>query len=136
MCYYAFGYGPYGRRAPWGYRDYGWGGTFRSVPVNITENEDSYEILLYAPALVKEGFRVTTKNDVLTIRYQTPEEEKAGESNYTLREYHPHSFERSFLLNNKVMVEELSATYREGILKVLLPKSPEANKPGQPVQIT
>ncbi len=136
MCYYAFGYGPYRGKAPWDYRNYGWGGTFRSVPVNITEKEDSYELSLYAPSLVKEGFRITTRNDVLTIRYQAPDEGKINEANYNRREYHLDSFERSFLLSNKVIVEKLSATYSEGVLKVLLPKNSENNVPEQQVPIT
>ncbi len=124
MCYYAFGY-----------RDHRWTAAFHSVPVNITEKEDNYELSVYASSLVKEGFRITIKDDVLTIRYRAPNEEKMSETIYTRREYHPVSFERSFLLNNKVMIENLSAAYIEGVLKVILTKNPDTNKPEQHVQV-
>ena len=109
-------------------------GTGRA-PVNIKENEDSFELFLFAPSLIKENISVATKDDLLTISYTSPKEEERNESNFTRREYHYDSFERSFILNGKVSVDKIVATYKDGILSVLLPKNPDTNKPKQEVPI-
>ena len=133
MCYYA--YGPYGADAPPLYSSRTAAGGFASVPVNIIEKEDRYELSLYAPALVKERIRVATQGDVLVISYVSPEE-RTGEGAYSLREYNNISFRRSFLLNDKVAAATISAAYNEGVLKVVLPKKPGVNEPAQDVKMT
>jgi HSP20 family protein len=137
MCYnQAYGYGARNRAGrgwgPWGQ----WGRWHRSVPVNIEEKSDSFELSLYAPSLVKENIKITTKDDVLTVSYAASAEEGRERENFTRREYQQDSFERSFVLNGKVDAEKISATYSEGVLKVTLPKNPATNKPAQDVQIT
>ena len=140
MCYNrSWGYGPHAGRGygPWAHRG-GWGGrhgrSFHSVPVNIEELDDRFELRLYAPSLKKENFRITTKDDVLTVSYKG-EEGESGTERFTRREYSYDSFERSFQLNGKVDVSKIAATYTEGVLTVILPKDPEANKPAQDVPV-
>jgi HSP20 family protein len=109
---------------------------FRSVPVNIEEKEDSFELTLFAPLLVRENIKVSAKDDVLTVSYQSPEQAEEKTGNYTRREYNFQSFERSFLLNDKIQVDKIKATYSEGVLKVILPKNPESNKPSQQIPVS
>lgn len=108
---------------------------FRSMPVNIEEKENSFLMLLFAPGLNKEKIQLSAKDDVLTISYKTSDEESVENKRFTRREYHNSNFERSFLLNGKVEVSKISATYENGILTVLLPKDPEKNKPGQRIEV-
>jgi HSP20 family protein len=135
MCYnqaYGYSHRYRGYRGRWNapYHRY------RSVPVNIEEREDSYVLTLYAPTLVKENIRLTTKNDVLTVSYTAPQDASGENQNFTRREYYIDSFERSFILNGKVEVAGIFATYTEGILTITLPKNPLTNQPAQEVTIT
>ena len=113
------------------------GGGFRRVPVNIEETDNSFELSIFAPALIKENIKLSVKDDVLTVAYTAPEqqEENASQNNYRRREYSNGSFERTFLLNGKVLTENIAASYADGILKVTLPKNPETNKPAQDINI-
>ena len=130
MCYHRSGWwagrhtGGYG---PWANRGGKW------VPVNIRESETDFELSLYAPGLLKEFIKVSVKDDVLTVSY-TPAEEKEP-ANFTRREYRNEYFERSFVLNGKVQVENIRAGYAEGILKIVLAKDPERNKPGKTISV-
>ena len=100
----------------------------RRVPVNIEETEGSFIIHLFAPALVKENLKVATKDDILTISYK-PNESVENPEAFSRREYRNEAFERAFALNGKVLNDEISATYADGVLKVSLPKNPETNTP-------
>src|SRR4051812_20684518 len=109
---------------------------FRRVPANIEETDNSFIISLFAAGLIKENISLRVKDDILTISYKGDDSDRPQQSagdGFTYREYNNPSFERSFLLNNKVSTEGISAAYADGILKVTLPKNPETNKPGQTI---
>ncbi|MVM37215.1 Hsp20 family protein [Spirosoma sp. HMF3257] len=143
------GCGPMGRGkfgGPWGGPMFGRGrfGAFwakhglQHVPVNIEETDTDYTISLYAAALVKENVKLTVKDDVLTVSYQGNDSSDTDEQTtgkYTYQEYGNRSFERSFRLNDKVLTESISASYADGVLKVILPKNPETNKPAQTITV-
>lgn len=143
----SMGRGKFG--GPWGRGKFGgfWGGPAFSrhgggshhAPVNIEENETNYIISLFAAGLIKENVKLSVKDDVLTISYQGTESAENGEQatsgNYTYQEYSNRSFERSFRLNGKVLIESISASYDVGILNVVLPKNPETNKPAQTITV-
>ena len=109
------------------------------APVNIEETNEQYVISLFAAALTKENITLSVKDDVLTVSYQgtapsaTTENESAG--NYTYQEHHNRSFDRSFRLNDKVLTESITASYADGVLKVILPKNPATNKPAQTITV-
>lgn len=101
-------------------------------PVNIEETDSSYILFVYAPSLNKEQLSVATENDVLTIRY-TPSEEKDA-ARFTRQEYRG-GFERSFYLKGKIDINTIEASYREGVLKVVLPKTEAAKQPAKDVPV-
>ncbi|GAB3696205.1 hypothetical protein GCM10027592_19030 [Spirosoma flavus] len=129
---------------PWGRGKFGgfWAGRHGAnyqVPVNIEETDTNYIVSLFASALIKENIKLSLKDDVLTVSYQGTDPETTSENtssgNYTYQEYSNRSFERSFQLNNKVLTDTISASYADGVLKVILPKNPETNKPAQTITV-
>ncbi len=114
------------------------GGGFQP-PINIEETDASYIISLFAAGLNKEKVTLTVKDDVLTIAYPGAEQSANAEAgparNFTYREYNQGAFERSFRLNDKVLVESISASYAEGILQVTLPKNPATNIPAKTISV-
>ena len=120
---------------PFGHRNHKmFNQAFRKVPANIEETESNFVVELFAPALIKANLKVVTKDDVLTISYQSKDEPEAGKK-YSRREYSNGTFERAFNLNGKVLVENISASYADGILKVTLPKNPETNIPEKDILV-
>lgn len=131
---------------PWGRRKWGnfWTGpTGRSwgaqPPVNIEEDDERYVISLFAAGLSKEKVMLTVKDDVLRIAYSGPDQAANAEADpqrtYTYQEYNQSGFERSFRLNDKVLVDSISASYADGILRVTLPKKPATNTPAQTITV-
>ncbi len=102
-------------------------------PVNITEETDRFVLSLYAAGLKKEQFGITVDDDILTISYQPPQEEK--QESFIYEEYRPSHFSRSFQLNGKVLTQDISAEYTDGILRVILPKDPENQHKSQEIKV-
>ncbi len=120
----------------WGRNKFGRFGAHQT-PVNIEETDTTYVISLYAAGLNKDQVRLSVKDDLLTIAYPGPDQAANTDQpgNYTYQEYSQRSFERSFRLNNKVSTELITASYADGILKVVLPKNPDTNKPAQAISV-
>lgn len=107
---------------------------YRKVQVNIEETDQHFIIHVYAPNLVKEHLKVITKDNVLTISY-TADEQAEEAKKFSRREYSNGNFERAFALNGKVLTDQISAAYADGILKVNLPKNPETNTPAKNIAV-
>lgn len=107
----------------------------RRVPANIEETDEDYVIYLFAPALEKQYLKVITKDDVLTISYTPTEELSESGRRYSRKEYSNGAFERAFALNEKALVEQITAKYADGILKITLPKNPETNVPAKDIAV-
>ena len=91
--------------------------------MNVKETDDLFEIEMAAPGFNKEDFDISIENGLLKISAETSSEDKEEEDNYSRREFNYNSFFRSFALPENVNEEEMiDATYKRGILKLVLNK--------------
>ena len=110
------------------------------VPVNSTENENSYSIEVVAPGFDKADFKVNLDQDVLTVsaekKSETNENAEAPEKQKQIRrEYSYRSFKRSFTLDEKVNTAAIEAKYNNGVLTLNLPKKEEVKALTQEINI-
>lgn len=97
-----------------------------TVPtVNISETPKNYLLELAAPGLEPKDFKVVVESHVLSISAEKKDEKKAKDNGYSRNEYFFNSFYRSFNLPENVTEENIVAKYKDGILKVNIPKSKE-----------
>lgn len=89
---------------------------------DIYEQEDNFFIEIDAPGFTKDDIQIEVKDGYLTISAVKKEQE---EKNYIRRERNYASYERSFSLGN-VKEEEITATFKEGILTIKIPKNVES----------
>lgn len=120
---------------PWGsFFDTNGGSLFNNlnpvnVPaVNIAENKDHYEVNLAAPGMKKDDFTIDVEGHTLIISAETKEEKEEKEDRYTRKEYNYSSFSRRFTLPDWVNKEKIDASYENGVLILVLPKTEEAKK--------
>ena len=98
-----------------------------SLPaVNIIEADDHFDIQLATPGMKKSDFQIEVEEGVLIIFSDTVTQSNETETSFTHKEFGYHSFKRSFNIPDTIYVERISATYKEGILTVSLPKKEEA----------
>jgi HSP20 family protein len=98
--------------------------------VDIYETENELVIKADLPDVVEKDVDVRVENTMLTIRGERKFEESVKEDNYLRIERAYGSFSRSFSLPNTVNTDAIQATYKDGVLKVVLPKRAES-KPKQ-----
>lgn len=96
--------------------------------VNIKENNDGFSVDIAAPGMKKEDVQVELDNDMLTVSSEVSQNQEEKDERYTRKEFSYHAFRRSFYLPNTVEVDEINATYKDGILNLWIPKREEAKK--------
>jgi HSP20 family protein len=105
-----------------------WGKTLTVPAVNVSENTKEYKLSIAAPGMKKNDFQIHVEANVLTISAETKMEKEEKEEEFTRKEYNYSSFARSFTLPNEVNKDKIEATYEEGVLKMVLPKTEAAKK--------
>lgn len=98
--------------------------------VDIYEDEDAIVLKAELPGVEKDNIVVDVKGKVLTLKGERSSDTDVKEESYYRRERTFGSFERRFNLPDNVDPEKITADYKDGILKVGIPK-PEENKPRQ-----
>jgi HSP20 family protein len=94
--------------------------------VNFYEKDGSYHLTADLPGMSKEEISVTVENGYLTLsgRKESSKEEK--DANYYMKETRSGSFARTFKLPGDVHEDKVDATYKDGVLSVVLPKSEDS----------
>jgi HSP20 family protein len=96
-----------------------------SPSVDIYENKDQIVLEAELPGMKRADFDVSVENNVITLRGERQFEKKEDADNYHRVERAYGSFTRSFTLPNTVSTEGATAEYRNGVLRVTLPKREE-----------
>lgn len=93
--------------------------------VNLSETDSEYQIDLAAPGMKKEDFKVEIEDKTISIASEKEErfEENNENENYTRKEFNYSSFRRSFHLPDAAEKEKIDAVYRDGILRITIPKN-------------
>ncbi len=113
--------------------------TNTSLPmVNVKETNDEFVIELAAPGMNKEDFKISFKNNVITISSEKENNKEEKKENYTRREFSYQSFQRSFTVpENAVKSDKIAANYKNGILEITLPKREEVKpQPEREIKIS
>lgn len=98
-------------------------GKVLSPAFDISETEKEYVITGEIPGIDVKELDVTLLDGILTVKGEKKQEKEEKDEDYHQVERHYGSFERSFRIPEKVKADELEATYKDGILKIFLPKS-------------
>ncbi len=94
-----------------------------SPAFDISETEKEYVITGEIPGTDVKDLDVTLLDGILTVKGEKNQEKEEKDEDYHQVERHYGSFERSFRIPEKVKADKLEATYKDGILKIFLPKS-------------
>ena len=94
--------------------------------VDIKEKDTEYLLEAEIPGMKKEDITIDVKEGVLSIHGERKYEHEETKENFSRVERCYGTFNRSFTLPDEVEADKIDATYKDGILKVTLPKNPTA----------
>ena len=94
--------------------------------VDVTEDEKEFLIKAELPEMKKEDVKVTVENGTLHITGERKFEKEEKTKKYHRIERAYGTFERTFVLPEGTKGEAVTADYKDGMLKVHLPKKEEA----------
>ncbi len=97
---------------------------------NITESKDTLYLRAELPGIDSKKIDISATSDSITIRGERTCSPVANEVNYHQREREYGSFRRIINLPVYINTEKIAASYKDGVLTVVLPKA-EAAKPKQ-----
>jgi len=110
--------------------------TWAATPaVDVTESGTAYEITAELPGLDEKNIEVKLANGDLTIKGEKQEEKEEKKKDYYLHERHLGSFERRFRVPEGVDTSKIEAAFKNGVLTVTLPKSPEVQKAEKKIEV-
>jgi len=99
-----------------------------SPKVDIEEKDDELRIVAELPGLNDDNFEVSVDGDLLTIKGEKKLEREVDHKGVKLVERSDGSFERSFRVAWEVDPDHVKASFKNGVLEVLIPR-PEVELP-------
>jgi HSP20 family protein len=94
--------------------------------LDIVERKDEYVVRTEMPGVAKENIEVTLEDGILTIAGESRGESEEKEEGRVLRkERHYGKYVRSLRLGAHVDGRNIKASYRDGVLELVLPKAEE-----------
>ncbi len=97
-----------------------------SLGLDVFETNDSYVVKAAVAGVDPKDVEISVEDDILTIKGETQSKDETSEDNYVRRELRYGSFERSLRLPPTVDADHAEAVFEHGMLKLTLPKKPEA----------
>jgi HSP20 family protein len=102
--------------------------------VDIVEQDGGYELVADLPGLKKEDIKIEIQDNMLTLRGEKKLEEEKKDKNYRLCERYYGEFVRTFTLPENINRDGIVAEFKDGVLKLDIPKTEKA-KPKQ-IEVT
>jgi HSP20 family protein len=102
-----------------------------SPPVDILERGSEVVLKVDLPGVSQEEIDIRVEGSTLIIQGERRLIKDAPEENYIQIERPYGTFRRTFNIPRMIEQEEIKASYKDGVLRVVLPRKPEA----QPKQI-
>ena len=104
----------------WGFAsssDYEW-----SPPVDIEELQNLYKIKMDIPGLTKKDIKITLFDNVLEVSGSRMSTNSSNNKYYKYNERLTGSFKRRFNIKDLIKDDKITATSKDGLLEIILPK--------------
>ncbi len=102
-----------------------WGST---PVVDMVERDKDYELTAELPGMDPGNVEVTYSEGMLTIKGEKKEEKEEKNKGYHLSERRYGAIERSLRVPAGVDTDKIEAGFKNGVLTVVMPKRPEAQR--------
>ncbi|MCM8795229.1 MAG: Hsp20/alpha crystallin family protein [Candidatus Omnitrophica bacterium] len=101
-----------------------------SPSLDISEDKDNIVIKADLPGVKQQDIDISINDNILTLKGERRRDEETKGKNYHRIERFYGSFVRSLSLPRYVDTDKINASYKDGVLEIVIPKTEEA-KPKQ-----
>jgi HSP20 family protein len=106
-----------------------------SFDVDVRENDKEIVFEAELPGIDEKDIQVAVRDGVLSVKGEKKSERDEKKDTYHLLERSYGSFERAFELPDSADEEKIKADFNKGVLRVVVPKRPEAVKTEKKIPI-
>ncbi len=104
--------------------------------VDVEETKDNIIARVELPGMKKDEIKVTLINNMLTVSGERKHaSEEKGKTYYRIERAYG-KFQRTVELPTEVVAEKAKATYKDGILELVIPKSEKAKEKEIAIEVT
>ena len=103
--------------------------------VNTREGKFAYHVDADLPGVKKEDIKIDVKDNILTISGERNHKEEVKEDDYHRIETSFGKFERSFTLPKGADTENITASNKDGVLEVVVPKLKSETKKAKKIKV-
>jgi HSP20 family protein len=103
-----------------------WGSELTVPQIDETEDDKAFYVSIELPGMDEKDVDIMLSGRLLTIRGEKKEDEKEEGKDYYRRERKFGSFRRTLELPGEVDESKIEASFRKGVLRVILPRTAEA----------
>jgi HSP20 family protein len=110
-------------------------GQFAKPDMDLSEQAEAYHVQMDLPGMDKSGITVEVKDNILTVKAERKQESTKKEGDKLLMQERSSGFmSRAVMLSKPVDATKVTAEYKDGVLKITLPKV-HADQAPQKVEI-
>jgi HSP20 family protein len=102
--------------------------------VDVTESKEAFMVRAEVPGIDPKDIQLTLDNGVLILRGEKQKAEEQKEEHFFRNERHYGAFVRTLRLPANVEAAKVTATFKNGVVTVMLPKAAENR--GRSIPIT
>ncbi len=96
--------------------------------VDIVDGDGATRLLMDRPGVDTDGVDIDIDQDIMTIRAKSAAPETCSGCKLVYSEYRVGDYQRSFSLSENVDKDKITATVKNGVLEVVLPKAAPVTK--------
>jgi len=105
------------------------------APVDLYETDEALVLEMAVPGLSADDIDISLEGNKLTIRGEHKPVEDQGARRYFLQEVPHGSFVRSFTLPVEINADEVKAEFKNGVLRLTMPKAETARAKRIPISV-
>ena len=95
-------------------------------PVDVKEDDTEFYIMVDLPGISKNDIAINLKNNILTLSSNYDSKDGVENGTFHYRERRTGKFHRTFKIPSIIEEEKIVASFKNGFLEILLPKSEES----------
>jgi HSP20 family protein len=103
--------------------------------MDVTEDDKAFGVTIELPGMTEKDIAVSLTDRVLTVAGEKKEEKEQKDKDTYRSERRYGSFRRAFELPNDIDANKIEASFKNGVLKIDLPKTKEAQEKVKHIEV-